>query len=314
MNLLERLEPGARAYMERLIGEGGKPLPELSVEEARQLMRDGQTTTLEDPSVSVNTVDANGVPMTMVSPAGAEGPLPAVLYLHGGGWVLGGIDTHARIVREVALGAAAAIVFPQYSLAPEAHFPVAVEQCYAAAEWIQTHGAEHRIDASRMAIAGDSAGGNLAAVVAQLAVQRGGPKFRLQALMCPVIQAPSNTLSYNEFADGLNLTREAMEWFWNMYVPDRAIRHDPAVAPPKASLDVLREVPPAVIITAECDVLCDDGELYARRLFEAGVPVTAMRLLGTLHNFTVVDDLRESTPAVCAMQVVNHALRTALHA
>lgn len=313
MTLLERLEPGARAYMERLIREGGKPLPELAVEEVRQFMRDGQATPLEHPSVSIRSTDGNGIPLTIVAPVEANGPLPAILYLHGGGWVLGGIETHARIVRNIALGAKAAVVFPHYPLAPEARFPVAVEQCYRAAQWIQTRGAEHGIDADRIAVAGDSAGGNLAAAVAQLAVERNGPSFRLQALMCPAMQAPDKTGSYAEFAEGLNLTRDAMDWFWSMYVPDRAMWRDPAAAPLEASLDVLRRVPPAVIVTAECDVLRDDGELYARRLFEAGVPATAMRLMGTLHNFTVIDDLRESGPAVCAMQIVDHALRTALH-
>lgn len=314
MSLLERLEPGARAYMERLIREGGKPLPELAVEEARQFMRDGQATPLEHPSVSIRSVEADGVPLTIVAPVEVDGALPAVLYLHGGGWVLGGIETHARIVREIALGSQAAVVFPHYTLAPEVRFPVAVEQCYRAAQWIETHGAEHEIDISRMAVAGDSAGGNLAAVVAQLAAERSGPKFRVQALMCPVTQAPAETASYDEFAEGLNLTRDAMDWFWGMYVPDRAMWRDPAAAPLHASLDVLRRVPPAVIVTAECDVLRDDGELYARRLFDAGVPATATRLMGTLHNFTVIDDLCKSGPAVCAMQIVNHALRTALHA
>jgi acetyl esterase len=313
MSLLDRLEPGARAYMERLIREGGKPLPQLSVEVARQYMRDGQFAPLEHLSISIGAVNAAGVGLTIVRPAQARGPLPVVLYLHGGGWVLGGIETHARIVREVALRAGAAVVFPHYALSPEARFPVAVEQCYAAACWVQSHGAEHAIDGSRMAVAGDSAGGNLAAAVALLMVQRGGPALRLQALVCPVLEASSRTSSYEEFAEGLNLTGEAMEWFWNQYVPDEAMRSQPTASPLQASLAELSQVAPAVIVTAECDVLRDDGELYAHRLAEAGVEVTAMRLLGTIHNFPVIDDLQGSGPAISALRVVGNALRTALH-
>lgn len=313
MSLLERLEPGARGYMERLIREGGKPLPELSVEEARQFMRDNQTTSLAHDSVLIERVDTAGLPLTIVRPVQAGASLPAVLYLHGGGWVLGGIETHARIVREIALRAQAAVVFPHYALAPEARYPVAVEQCYAAAQWIRMRGADHGIERSRMAVAGDSAGGNLAAAVALLAVQRGGPEIRLQALMCPVLQAPSKTGSYEEFAEGLNLTREAMQWFCGQYVPDATMWREPAASPLNASLSDLSRVAPAVIVTAECDVLRDEGELYAHRLIEAGGRVAAMRLLGTIHNFTVIDDLRDSEPAITAMQVVGDALWAALH-
>ena len=169
--------------------------------------------------------------------------------MHGGGWVLGGIETHARIVREVALRAEAAVVFPHYALSPEARFPVAVDQCYAAARWVQAHGSEHAIDGSRMAVAGDSAGGNLAAAVALLMVQRGGLALRLQALMCPALQASSGTSSYREFAEGLNLTREAMEWFWSQYVPDPALRYQLMTSPLQAPLADLSQVAPAVIVT-----------------------------------------------------------------
>jgi acetyl esterase len=313
MNLLHRLEPGARAYMERLIREGGESLPQLSVETARQYMRDSQSTPLEHVSVSIETVDAAGVTLTIVRPAQARGLLPAVLYLHGGGWVLGGIETHAGIVREMALRAEAAVVFPHYALSPEARFPVAVEQCYAAARWVQSHGTEYAIDGGRMALAGDSAGGNLAAVIALLMAQRGGPAPRLQALMCPVLQASFETSSYKEFAEGLNLTREAMQWFWSQYLPDAATRSQPMASPLQAPLAELSLVAPAVIITAECDVLRDDGELYAHRLAEAGIAVTAMRLLGTIHNFPVNDDLQASGPAISALRVVGDALRIALH-
>lgn len=313
MSLHDRLEPDARAYIERLLREGGKPLPQLSVEAARQYMRDVQTTPLEHPSIAVEVVNVPGLCLTIVRPAKAQGPIPAVLYLHGGGWVLGGIETHARIVRELALRSDAALVFPQYALSPEEHFPVAVEQCYTAARWIESHGAQHDIDGERIALAGDSAGGNLAAAVALLAAQSGVPAIRLQVLLCPALQASFETGSYEEFAEGLNLTREAMEWFWSQYLPDDAARVQPAASPLRASLEDIAKVAPAVIITAECDILRDDGELYARRLIEAGVKVTAVRLMGTVHNFPVIDDLQFSGPAICALQMAGDALHRALH-
>jgi acetyl esterase len=312
MSLLHRLEPGARAYVERLVREGGKPLPQLSVEAARQYMRESQSTPLEHASVSIETVNA-GVRLTIVRPAEERGPLPAVLYLHGGGWVLGGIETHARIVREIALRSRAAVVFPEYPLSPEERFPVAVEQCYEAARWMESHGAKYGIDGSRLAVAGDSAGGNLAASVAFLAAERKGLALRLQALMCPVLQASSKTNSYEEFAEGLNLTREAMEWFWSQYMPEGRPQDHPAASLLDAPLTALSRVAPAVVVTAECDVLRDEGEQYAQRLMEAGVAVTGVRFFGTIHNFTVIDSLRESGPAVSALSVVGDALRTALY-
>lgn len=313
MSLLHRLEPGARAYVERLIRDGGKPLPQLGVEAARQYMRVNQSTPLAHASVLIETVTGVGVALTIVRPAEERGPLPAVLYMHGGGWVLGGIETHAHIVREIALRARAAVVFPEYALSPEVRFPVAVEQCYEAARWVEAHGAEHGIDVSRLAVAGDSAGGNMAAAIALLAVQRGGPDLRLQALMCPVLQASLETDSYEEFAEGLNLTRDAMGWFWSQYMPDGPPQGHPAASLLEAPLAELAKVAPAVVVTAECDVLRDEGEQYAQRLMEAGVAVSGARFFGTIHNFTVIDRLRESAPAVAALRVVGDALRAALH-
>ena len=295
------------------LADGARPPSETGVETARQLMRASQATPLEHESIAIERVEAAGLTLTIVRPRQAEEQLPAVLYMHGGGWVLGGIETHARVVRELALRADVAIVFPHFSLAPEARFPVALEQCYRALRWIEAHGAEHRIDAGSIAVAGDSAGGNLAAAVALLAVQRGGPRLQLQALVCPVTQPSFHTGSYDEFATGLNLTRESMEWFWNQYVPDAARRLEPAISPLWAPLTDLADIAPAAIVTAECDVLRDDGELYARRLLEAGVTVSAIRCLGTIHNFPVVDDLQRTQPAITALRFVGAALKEALH-
>lgn len=313
MSLLDRLEPHAREYMLRMFRSGGKPLPQLSVEAARQFMRDSQTAPIEHPLVEVNVVENAGVRLTIFRPADKGNEmLPCVLYLHGGGWVLGGVDTHARIVRELALQARAAVVVPEYSLSPEVHFPVALEQCYAAALWVSAEGRANRIDAVRLAVAGDSAGGNLAAALALRATKRGEIDLRLQVLLCPVLQGTSDTASYAEFGEGLNLTREGMEWFWSQYAPNAEQRMHPEASPLHADDAELKKLCAAVIVTAECDVLRDEGERYAHRLAEAGVEVTAMRALGTLHNFYVIDELQESGPAKSVLHLVGEALRHAL--
>jgi acetyl esterase/lipase len=239
--------------------------------------------------------------------------LPAILYLHGGGWALGGIATHGRIVRELALRAQAVIAVPEYSLSPEARFPTALEECYTTGCWLQSEGAAHNIASDSIAVAGDSAGGNLAAALALLTARRGGPAFRLQALICPVLQASSATDSYRDFADGLNLTKEGMQWFWEQYAERNEQRSDPLVSPLQARSAELARVAPAFIITAECDILRDEGEQYATRLMQAGVAVTASRYLGTLHNFPVIDDLQNSGPASAALHSLGRALQIALH-
>jgi acetyl esterase/lipase len=313
MSLLDQLEPHARVYMQRILQTGGKPLPQLSLEAARQYMRDSQTAPIDHPSVNVRIVDNDGIRLTIFRPASlADQVLPAVLYLHGGGWVLGGVDTHARIVRELALRARAAVIVPEYSLSPEVHFPIALEQCYAAALWTIKEGPAHAIDPTRLAVAGDSAGGNLAAAVALRAAKREDVALKLQVLLCPALQAGSSPPSYEEFGQGLNLTREGMEWFWSQYVPDPQRHSDPEVSPLQANDADLRKLCPALIITAECDVLRDEGEKYAHRLAELGIEVTAMRALGTLHNFYVIDALQESGPARSVLYLVGEALRKAL--
>jgi acetyl esterase len=313
MRLPPQLEPRARAYVLQLIEDGGQPLSELSLEAARQLMRSGQTTSLEHSSVEVETLRHEGLQVTIVRPANSRDALPAVLYLHGGGWVLGGVETHARIVRELALRVGAAIVVPQYALSPEARFPVALDQCYKVAQWLQAEGGAHNIDGTRLAVAGDSAGGNLAAALCLMSACSGGPEFRLQALLCPALQASSATESYREFAEGLNLTQETMAWFWDQYVPDAEQRLNPEVSPIHSDPASLKRVAPALIITAGCDVLRDDGERYAQLLIEAGVEVTAVRFLGTIHNFPVIDALRESGPSLTALGVTADMLRRSLH-
>jgi acetyl esterase len=233
------------------------------------------------------------------------------MYFHGGGWVLGDADTHDRLVREIADGANAAVVFVNYTPSPEARYPEAIEESYAATKWIAENGGTLAIDSTRLAVAGDSAGGTLAAAVTLLAKERGGPPIALQVLFYPVTDAALDTSSYEEFASGYFLTREAMRWFWDHYAPDPTTRMEPTASPLRASVEQLTGIAPAMVITGECDVLRDEGESYARKLTQAGVRVTAMRMLGTIHDFAMLNALAGTPAARSAISHANAALRSA---
>jgi acetyl esterase len=210
-------------------------------------------------------------------PKGATGTVPVIFYIHGAGWVFGGTLTHDRLIRELATGTGAAVVFPVYDLSPEAKYPTALEQSFAVLEWVAAHGAERSLDGSRIAISGDSVGGNLSIATTILAKQRGGPKIVAQALFYPVTNADFESGSYHQFATGYFLQRKGMQWFWDQYTTDPDQRAQITASPLRASLDQLAGLPPALVITAEADVLRDEGEAYATKLRAAGVPVTATR-------------------------------------
>jgi acetyl esterase/lipase len=252
------------------------------------------------------------VPIRIVRPAGTAEILPVVVYFHGGGWVLGDRDTHDRLVREIAVGAEAAVVFVDYARAPEARYPVAIEQGYAATRYVADNGASLRIDPLRLAVAGDSVGGNMAAAVTLLAKQRRGPKIALQVLFYPVTDAGFDTPSYTRFADGPWLTKRAMQWFWDAYLPDAAARQQPTATPLSASLDQLAGLPEALVITDENDVLRDEGEAYARKLSNAGVRVTSARYNGTIHDFVMLNALADTPATRGALAQSVGALKTAL--
>jgi acetyl esterase len=252
------------------------------------------------------------VPVRIVRPAGAQGPLPVVLYFHGGGWILGDRDTHDRLVREIAVGVEAAVVFVDYARSPEAHYPVAIEQAYAAACYVVDRSASLRIDPLRFAVAGDSVGGNMAAAVTLMAKERRRPKIGFQVLFYPVTDASFDTVSYTCFADGPWLTKRAMEWFWDAYLPDSAAREQPTATPLNASLDQLAGLPEALVVVAENDVLRDEGEAYARMLSNAGVRVTSTRYNGTIHDFVMLNELADTPAARGAIAQAVLALKTTL--
>ena len=262
------LEPHTQQFVDGLAG--APPIYTLSPADARAVLERAQSARVGKPSAQIEDitfpVGPNGsVPVRIVRPAGTAEILPVVLYFHGGGWILGDRDTHDRLVREIAVGVEAAVVFVDYARAPEARYPVAIEQAYAATRYVVDHSASLRIDPLRLAVAGDSVGGNMAAAVTLMARQRRGPKIAFQVLFYPVTDAGFDTSSYMRFADGPWLTKRAMQWFWDAYLPDRAARKQPTATPLNATLDQLAGLPEALVIVDENDVLRDEGEAYARR-------------------------------------------------
>jgi acetyl esterase len=248
-----------------------------------------------------------------VRPAGRTGVLPVLLYTHGAGWVFGSAATHDRLVRELAVRADAAVVFTEYSLSPEAKYPTALEEVWAALQWVVAQGSEHDLDATRLAVAGDSVGGGMTAALTLLAKQRGGPAISAQVLFYPVTDAGFDTPSYDEFATGYFLAKEGMRWFWDQYTTDPAQRAEITASPLRATLDDLAGLPKALVVVGEADVLRDEGEAYAAKLRAAGVDVTSVRYLGIIHDFVMLDALRDTRAARAAVQQAGEFLHTALH-
>lgn len=250
----------------------------------------------------------------IVRPQGMGRELPVIFYVHGGGWVLGDEHTHDRLVRELAVGAQAAVVFPLYARAPEACYPTQIEQLYAVGRWVVDHGLSHGLISTRIAVCGDSAGGNMSTVLALMSAERGGVPLRAQILLYPVTDAGFDTPSYVQFAEGYYLTADAMHWFWDQYAADPAQRAEAHAAPLRADMDQLRALAPTLLITGEADVLRDEGEAYAAKLRRAGVAVTAVRVQGTVHDFMMLDSLRDCRATRVARDLTVRALHNALHA
>ncbi|MEV7863631.1 alpha/beta hydrolase [Streptomyces hirsutus] len=291
-------------------------LYELKPVEARKVLDDLQASPVDKLPVDEEwiTVPASvgKVRVRIVKPQGSTGALPVVLYMHGGGWVLGNADTHDRLVREVAVGARAAVAFVEYTPSPEARYPVAIEQGYATAQWITRDGASKDLDARRMAVAGDSVGGNMTAALALMAKERGDVTFVQQSMYYPVTDAAMDTGSYEQFETGYYLSRKAMEWFWDVYTTDPQQRAEITASPNQATTEQLHGLPPALLIVDEADVLRDEGEAYAAKLRAAGVPVTTVRYDGAVHDFMMINSLSQSRATRAAVDQAVSLLRDAL--
>ena len=291
---------------------------DLGPTEGRKVVDDVQSGEIAKPAIDEEWITVPGGPTgavqaRIVKPAGATGALPVVLYIHGAGWVFGNAHTHDRLVRALAVGAGAAVVFPEYDLSPEARYPVAIEQNFAVARWVVTDGAGEGLDAGRIAVAGDSVGGNMAAALTLMAKERGDVPLVQQVLFYPVTDAAFDTGSYHDFATGYFLRRDAMQWFWDQYTTDESQRQQITASPLRATAEQLAGLPPALVITAEADVLRDEGEAYANQLRAAGVPVVATRYQGIIHDFVMLNALRGTNAAGAAIGQAVSTLRAALH-
>ena len=299
----------AQDFVDALDVAGNPPIYTLSPEKARQFLIDSQNrigaakpdADIKDISLPVGPTGS--VDVRIVKPKGAKDRMPAVLYLHGGGWVMGGKESHDRLIREISVNAGVAVIFPEYGLAPEIKYPISIEQCYAVLEYLGREAKSMGLDPDGFVVMGDSAGGNMATVLAMLSHERGGPDIIAQILLYPVTDGEMETKSYKDFAEGPWLTKKAMRWFWDAYLPDLSRREERNASPLRARDEDLEALPPTLVITAENDVLRDEGEEYARRLDEVGVSVSCVRVNGAIHDFLMLDALADMAGAKTALDL-----------
>src|SRR3954469_9475410 len=309
------LEPASHALAEAT----AEPpfLYELGPAEARAVVDELQAGPIDKLPVTDRWItvpaDVGDVRVRIVRPPDAVGTLPVILYMHGGGWVLGNAATHDRLVRELAVGTGAAVVFVDYDRSPEARYPVALEQGYATAQWIVREGAANQLDADRIAVAGDSVGGNMTAALTLMAQERGDVRFVHQSMYYPVTDAAMDTGSYARFAEGYFLTAKMIAWFWDAYEPDIERRREAFASPLRAGDEQLAGLPPAFLIVGEADVLRDEGEAYAARLRAAGTAATTVRYDGITHDFMMLNALSDTHATRAAIAQAIATLRNALN-
>ncbi len=309
------VERNTQAFLEVLAKGGGKPLETLSPADARAVLVGAQQgAKLPAADVSEKTIQVDGRPLklTIVRPAGAKGVLPAFMFFHGGGWILGDFPTHERFVRDLVANSGAAAVFVNYTPSPESHYPVAINEAYAATQWVAQNGAQIDVDGKRLAVAGNSVGGNMAAVVALMAKAKGAPALRAQVLFWPVTNANFENASYDTYANDHFLTKGMMKWFWDAYTTDPKQRLEVYASPLLATPEQLRGLPPALVQTAEADVLRDEGEAYARKLDAAGVNVVATRYNGMIHDFGLLNVLSSLPATKAALHQASEELKLRL--
>lgn len=310
------IESHTKAFLKALNSGDGRPMETMTPTEARGVLEGAQAMEVDLSGIDVTekniTQDGLGVKLYIVRPSGVTGTLPVFMFFHGGGWVLGDFPTHKRFVRDLVVHSGAAAVFVEYTRSPEARYPTAINEAYAATKWVAANGAEINVDSSRLAIAGNSVGGNMTAVIALMAKDKKGPDIKLQVLLWPVTNAHFDTLSYHLYARQRFLTRNMMIWFWDNYTTDPNARNEVYASPLKASLDQLKGLPPALVQVAENDVLRDEGEAYARALDEAGVPTTLVRIEGMVHDYGLLNPLATVPAVQSALRYAANEIKNAL--
>ncbi|WP_254640219.1 alpha/beta hydrolase [Chitinophaga sp. GbtcB8] len=291
------LDSGTKAVL-KVLNSGGAPVESLSKEDARNVLVTVQNSVQVDLSgieESEKTINADGytVKLNIVRPEGATETLPVFIFIHGGGWILGDYPTHKRMVRDLVVLSGAAAVFVNYTPSPEAQYPQAINEIYAATKWVAEHGSEINVDGKRLAVVGNSVGGNMTGVTALMAKEKGGPDIKLQILMWPVTDTNFETESYQKYGEDRFLSASLMKWMFDQYTTDADERKQPHLAILRNPVENLKGLPPALIQVAENDILRDEGEAYGRKLDEAGVKVTTVRYNGMIHDFGLLNPLAE---------------------
>ena len=311
------IEVQTKSFLKALNTSGGKPMETMTPADARKVLEGAQTSVKVDISgveVSEKTITEDGISVKLfiMRPSGKSGTLPAFMFFHGGGWVIGDFPTHQRFIRDIVVNSGVVAVYADYSRSPEARYPVALNECYAATKWVAANGAKINVDGKRLAVVGNSAGGNLAAAVALMAKEKKGPELKFQVLFWPVTNADLETVSYNQYATDRFLTKNMMKWFWDHYIPDTQQRSEIYASPLQASVEQLKGLPAALVQTAENDVLRDEGESYARKMNEAGVPVSLVRYQGMIHDYGLLNPLAHIPEIQSALLYAAAELKKAL--
>jgi len=281
---------------------------EVEPTQGRDILNSVQDSEIKKEYVDIEDVEMDTgkwgkINVRFIRPAGNKSVLPVIYYIHGAGWVFGNAHTHDKLVRELAVRTNSVVVFPEYTLSPEAKYPTAIEQDYSVLQQLPNLAASKNLNIAKLTVAGDSVGGNMATVMTIMTKQRGGLPISQQLLYYPVTDANFETESYNTFADNYYLTKEGMEWFWNKYTTDEKERAEITASPLRATLDDLKGLPAAMILNGEADVLRDEGEAYARKLRDAGVEVTQLQFQGMIHDFVMLNNLDQTKAARAAMNL-----------
>lgn len=288
-----RLSTGTKAFLKQL-NTGGPPLETMDPYDARKVLESAQAAVTVDMSgieIAQKTITSMGytLELDIVRPEGVKQKLPVFIFIHGGGWVLGDFPTHKRLVRDLVVATGFAAVFVNYTRTPDAKYPRAVNEIFAATKWVATNGDEINVDGENLAVVGNSVGGNMTAVTALKAKEAGSPNIKLQVMMWPIVDADFETESYQQFGQDRFLSTPLMKWMYDLYTTSDKERSEIYASPLRASTEQLKGLPPALIQVAENDVLRDEGEAYGRKLDEAGVPVTTMRYGGVIHDFGMLN-------------------------
>jgi acetyl esterase/lipase len=308
-----RIDPQIRSFLS-VLNKDPSPFWELPQPKPQEILTGLQAQTPVDMS-GVTTIertiteDGRKVKLYIMKPEQPSGSPGVLFFIHGGVWIVGNFENHRRLLRDLVVGSGQVGVFVEYTPLPEAKFPTQLEESYAALKWVSQHAGEFGADGSRIAVAGNSVGGNMTAAISLMSKDRGGPKISYQVLLIPATDASVDTASYHEYATGRFLARAFMKYGWDLYAPDAKTRENPYVSPLRANVDQLKGLPPALVITAENDPLRDEGEAYARKLKEAGVSVEAVRYDGTIHDFVLLNALRGLPSTAAALDQTNDGIR-----